>query len=137
MKLVDFLICDDIRHEQGDKLSLMGVYGNSINLHIPKEVQKPIAWRFAVYLRVLVEDNDRIPDRCSVIFHDSKKELVNFNGPITISGRPVLLAFVLPHFITEILEDSALTAKITLSAEGQPILDVMAPYTLEVKITKE
>lgn len=37
MKIFNFIICDDIRHEIGNKISLMGIYDTSIEFNVPSE----------------------------------------------------------------------------------------------------
>lgn len=39
MELSSFIICEDIRHEEGNKISLMGVYGDSINFFQNSEIK--------------------------------------------------------------------------------------------------
>ena len=35
MKITDFIICDDVRMEIGNKISIMGIYNDSIILSVP------------------------------------------------------------------------------------------------------
>lgn len=58
MKLVNFIVCDDIRNEVGNKVSLMGIYDNAITFHVPKE--KADKWpkriRLAFYTKIKFTD---------------------------------------------------------------------------------
>ena len=54
MRLLDFVICDDIRNELGNKLSLMGVYTGTYI--IPDTIVKwPFPTRFGFFIRLLAE----------------------------------------------------------------------------------
>lgn len=73
MKIRNIIICEDIRKEEGNKLSLMGILGSSINMDIhPK----------------LPEDTDvRIPLACLVCIENTNptNDIKNFNVQMTMS----------------------------------------------------
>ena len=60
MKLTDFIICDDIRKEMGNKHSLMGVYDDAINFNVPvKESGKwPKVMKISFFIRIKIENDD-------------------------------------------------------------------------------
>jgi hypothetical protein len=54
MRLLDFIICDDIRNELGNKVSLMGIYTGTYI--IPGNIVKwPFPTRFGFFIRLLLE----------------------------------------------------------------------------------
>jgi hypothetical protein len=57
MKIGAFILCDDIRYEMGSKLSLMGVYADSIEFSVPPDKKDiwPKRIRLAVYLTADLE----------------------------------------------------------------------------------
>ncbi len=57
MKIGNFIICDDIRYEMGSKLSLMGVYADSIEFNMPPDKKDtwPKRIRLAVYVTADLE----------------------------------------------------------------------------------
>jgi len=57
MKIGNFILCDDIRYEVGSKLSLMGVYADSIEFSVPPDKKDtwPKRIRVAVYLTADLE----------------------------------------------------------------------------------
>jgi hypothetical protein len=62
MKLNCFLICDDIRNEVGNKISLMGLYSNGINFNVtPLQSGKwPKSLKLSIYIRLDIEnDSDK------------------------------------------------------------------------------
>lgn len=65
MKILDFIVCDDIRREIGDKLSLMGIYNDEI-LFTGVAVTWPQALRMGIYVRFVVEQRDPLPDEMTM-----------------------------------------------------------------------
>lgn len=57
MKIGTFILCDDIRYEMGSKLSLMGVYADSIEFSVPPDKKDiwPKRIRLAVYMTADLE----------------------------------------------------------------------------------
>lgn len=61
MYIKDFLFCDDIRQEVGNKNSLMGIYGEDINFSGPQPgvpVVWPINKPIGLFIRVMIEEGD-------------------------------------------------------------------------------
>lgn len=61
MKLLNFIICDDIRQELGNKHSLMGLYDDSIDFQVTPDNQNtwPKSLRIGIYAKVKLEDNEK------------------------------------------------------------------------------
>lgn len=62
MKLLDLIICDDIRQEVGGKQSLIGVYSDLIINFIPGQVVWPVNFKLGIFIRIKLEENDLRPD---------------------------------------------------------------------------
>lgn len=92
MNLIDFIICDDIRHEQGNKISVMGIYTESINLNLPPDIKWPFPFRLAAYLRIEFDEIDPIPDKFSVKISQNDKSLAQLEGIINPFGTSHTLA---------------------------------------------
>ncbi len=58
MKVIDFIVAEDIRVEQGNKNSVMGVLGDSMIVAIPNQVQFPVGLRLAFLVRLEWENGD-------------------------------------------------------------------------------
>jgi hypothetical protein len=62
MKVIDFIICDDIRKEIGNKHSLIGIYEDAIKFNVsPKDSGKwPKIMKTGFFIRIKIEDeNDK------------------------------------------------------------------------------
>ncbi len=135
MKLLDFIACDDIRQEVGGKLSFMGVFGDSIKLQIPKGAPRPVAFPLALYLRILVEENDSIPDGFKAFVHVDKKEVAKIEGNIKVSGdRPKILGFVLPLKMLQVSGNATLSLTASFFAGGQLLMEISPSYDISIQV---
>jgi hypothetical protein len=73
MIVKNIIICDDIRFENGNKLSAMGLYGSSLNLNVPPNLKKETA--MPLYLALLI----------TLQRQSNEDELREFSVNITIS----------------------------------------------------
>ena len=138
MKLLDIIACDDIRSELGGKLSLMGVFGDSIKLQIPKGAPRPVALPLSLYLRILVEENDSIPDGFKAVIHLDNKEFAKIEGSINVSGEiPKILGFVLPLKMLQVSGDTTLSLTATFFAGGKKVMEVSPLYDISIQVIEK
>lgn len=120
MRILDFIIAEDIRFEAGNKFSIMGIYSEEIRLNLPEDIQWPIPYRFGIYIRLEVEDSDVYPNRFILKVGHNDTIDAQFDGNIefivsthTISIPLVIFPFPLPsygifRFDFEIYKDESL-----------------------------
>jgi hypothetical protein len=71
MKLEDFVIAEDIRFENGNKISIIGVVNDEVILSLPDDIEWPIPYRFGIFIRLNVEITDLKPTKFILsVFHD-------------------------------------------------------------------
>ena len=60
MKITNFMICDDLRFEKDNKISLMGLYEDVIvfNVNSSNRGKWPKPFSFAILLRMQIEEKD-------------------------------------------------------------------------------
>ncbi len=51
IKIKDFIFCDDLRTEVGNKFSVMGIYGDRVRVELPKEDIKEIRLPISILAR--------------------------------------------------------------------------------------
>ena len=80
MKIIDFLVAEDIRNEVGNKHSVMGLFTDSIAIGVPAAVKWPIAFRLAMMVRLECEPGD--PKEFTFCFRIlwGAEELARFDG---------------------------------------------------------
>jgi hypothetical protein len=120
MKVIDYIIAEDIRFETGNKFSVMGIYSDEIKLGLPSDIQWPIPFRFGIFIRVEIENSDVVPNRFVLKVDHDEKNIAQMDGNIefkgsvrTISLPLVISPFPLPgygniRFVFEIYKDKEL-----------------------------
>lgn len=96
MKILDFVICDDVRMEVGNKNSIMGAYNDLIVLQAKSksDLKFPLAFRLGFYLRIDLEGHKE--DIGSIDFTFKGDILDSFEGSfgfqkINDFNRPLVL----------------------------------------------
>ena len=109
MKLINFIICDDIRLEVGGKHTIVGLYDDAINFNVPiaEKGKWPKGMKLGIFVRARFEDEkekEAIDSfRLDVSFNDKKKTIaagkLNFQEQKEAKG--VNLAAVFEQFAFE------------------------------------
>jgi len=140
MKILDFVLCDDIRREEGKKSSLMGVYGDGITLTLPPGAMptqgRQIGLRLGIFVRVALEDEDSLPDRFNIQILNGTDEVAKFEGQIGIKERPRILTFPLMANPLPIPGQCQLTFKATFSSGDATILEHALPYPVTISVVE-
>ncbi|MDD2336122.1 MAG: hypothetical protein PHD01_06065 [Geobacteraceae bacterium] len=85
MQLLDFLIADDIRHELGNKFSIMGIFTDVFGLsQTPKW---PLNIKVGVFIRLKVEGKDKKPDSFKLVISHELKKVAEAVGNFTINDQ--------------------------------------------------
>ena len=120
MNVVTFLLCEDIRQEVGNKLSLMGVYRDHVTL---QNARWPVAIRLGIFTRINLEANEPTPDGFRVTLDLEGEKVAQLAGTFVVKDRekPIELALVagvvrLTQFgtlscIIELLKDDAVSSR--------------------------
>jgi len=99
MKLLDFIICDDIRNELGNKHSLMGIYDDSIEFQVTPDNQNtwPKLLRIGIYAKVKTEDDEEV-FKFKIRMKCNEKETVLLDRTLTLpkikTSKKMNIAFV-------------------------------------------
>jgi len=136
MKIVDFILCDDIRKEVGNKSSLIGVFDQDIKLLVPDESAKkiwPKPMRIGIFMRVLVENDDQIPDKFEVQFLYNDK-LFGGGGAAVMPtiNRLKLINFALQHPQFPILGEGHVRFLLKLYKDNQLIYELSPDYKMNI-----
>lgn len=135
MKLLDILVCDDIRFEIGDKNTLVGLYSD-INIAQKKgqKIQWPVIIKLGIFIRCIVEDMGETPDAFSLeIIHATKGTIHTANGIIKmpIGVKYFNLALVNNYIIPNI---GKINFKLHFIKEGKEIQYIEPEYTFDVGV---
>lgn len=86
MRLIDFIIAEDIRREIGNKVSIMGIFSEKMTLS-PKPQSWPIPMRIGIFIRIHVEDKDKKPDKFSVKISINSNNVARMEGAISSTEK--------------------------------------------------
>jgi hypothetical protein len=86
MKLRDFSFCDEVRFERSNKISVMGLYGDLINLQSkdPSDLKFPIFIRLATLLRFDFDKDEVKPDSFKLILKMNGNVVAEVTGSMAI-----------------------------------------------------
>ncbi|MDP1677796.1 MAG: hypothetical protein Q8L88_13140 [Bacteroidota bacterium] len=142
MKLVAFLICDDIRTETGNKHSIIGVYDDIIQFEV-KEGQKnvwPKQMKLGVYARIIFEENDKAKNLDSIKFRlNYNGEIINmgegpFNSKEAFAANRMNFVFINPFFNFKGIGEMIFS--IEFYDKKNNLIDAMGPE-FKIKITEK
>ncbi|MEO6098316.1 MAG: hypothetical protein ABIW76_22640 [Fibrobacteria bacterium] len=83
MKVLDFVVCEDVRQELGGKLSLMGVYPDAMVINFQQEEKWPFITRLSFYIKLDPEDAPTYPN-CN--FQVSREGIIRSAVPLHVDS---------------------------------------------------
>ncbi len=92
MKVLDFLVCDDIRAEVGNKFSVMGCYTEG--MQIQSVAPWPIPIRFCVFFRFQLDQDDAAPESVALTIAQNGVFLSTSVNPAIILDRTRPITFI-------------------------------------------
>ena len=132
MRLIDFIIAEDIRLEMGNKISVMGILGDNMTIS-PIPPAWPIPMRIGVFIRVLVEDIDQIPNKFSIKISLGDDKIARMEGQIASTERIGLLTLPLAINPLPIPGPGLLELNFALLSGDEILLAEQSNITIEVK----
>ena len=104
MKLTDFIICDDIRHEEQNKKTIVGIYNDKIifSSKSPQGIKWPVQFPLAVFFRILFESKDEEFSEIRISFNPDiiKQTIILKVGTVDL-GAPLTVASNKMNFLIE------------------------------------
>lgn len=82
MKLIDFIICDDVRTEINNKVSLIGIYNDLLNFIVPEKAANtwPKGLRLGIFIRFDFEDADEQNKIGKLVLESTINGEINFHA---------------------------------------------------------
>ncbi|MDO8947342.1 MAG: hypothetical protein Q7U88_09305 [Desulfocapsaceae bacterium] len=136
MLIKNILICEDIRQEVGNKLSLMGVLGSSINIDTPPNMPKEFSLALSLACLISIENtntgNDAKDFNIQISIFIGENKIGNITAKIQSTGIIDRMShFPVPKFEFAINKTITLSVhaqimkKNTLVSENTAILDII------------
>jgi hypothetical protein len=102
MEILDFIVCDDIRREMGNKHTIVGVYNDRIVFSSRPDFKWGIRKSLGFFLKFQKEAGDPDYDgfQFTIFLNDEKNKLENIRGEINVTdpNRPIVIDIVFPVF---------------------------------------
>lgn len=124
MKLLDFILCDSIRQEVSNKLTLVGIYNDQLVIQIKKD--QPFNWPAAInlfaYIRFLPQSSDPEFNSFSFALDNGTENVSIAKGEVSLEGnKPFIinLQFALP-----IKGPGPILAKIKFLRNDTPVIEL-------------
>jgi len=135
MKLLDFIICDDIRREEGGKFTLVGVYNDKVEFisATPEEVTWPRNKQIGVYCRLVGKEPDFNFEKVAIIFSDDNNEVaIRLEGNIEeqVEQKPITIIVFSFVFGISIPKPATLYPKLQFINDDQVINEIFPGTTL-------
>lgn len=138
MKITDFIICDDVRQEIGNKFTLVGVYDTDVRIQTPspESLTWPLPVNLAIYSRLQLEPKDEGLDTFEMVITQDEKELARLQGKINIQhrDRAFPISARMPGF--PLPGPGLIKFHLRFTYQGKPIFDGDAPKTVRIMVEK-
>jgi len=132
MKIKNILICDDIRHEMGGKVSAMGIIGDSINITVPgnapQEIQIPLA---AVVTIEKIGDHKQIVMVMDISSGEKSKS--HLEAQIELKGEGTLFHIPFPKFPIEVVESTDYCFEVKVLDQNKPLANQKTSMRVNLK----
>jgi hypothetical protein len=134
VKILDFILCEDIRKEVGNKHTLIGVFDEELNFLVPEGVKdvwpKPI--RVGMFIRIKLEENDIKPDRFELTFLYEGKAFGGGHGLIKIVNESKMMNFIFTHNQFPISGEGKISFVLKFYKDNNLINELIPDYEMRV-----
>ena len=137
MKILDWVVCDDIRFEDNGKKFLIGVYDQSINFRgLPDPRPEVIGLNLFSFIRILKVSDEKAPDTAKVLFSIDKEIVHDIKMSVQPSPgewKKLLTLAIKTSF--QFKSSCTISLEIELIKDGKVIKKLKAPLDMSVIIT--
>lgn len=87
MKITDFIICEDIRHEIGQKISLMGMLNDNLTYTGQGKDAWPKSINLATFIRIAIKQGEAFPNNFNLTVILNDNILANITGDLSVPEK--------------------------------------------------
>ena len=133
MKLIDFIVCDDIRQELFGKTTIVGVYSD-LQIAPPTEnVKWSIPLRLGFFMRFKAEDGIKSLNSFEINFFQDEAKFHSFKGTINIPSNSSYFNLVAINNAFPIPKIGNISFQIIFKHDNEVINDITPDFILNVK----
>ncbi|PKK89943.1 MAG: hypothetical protein CVV64_11455 [Candidatus Wallbacteria bacterium HGW-Wallbacteria-1] len=139
MKLSDFILCDDIRREIGGKHSLMGVYGDTINIVLSKNAnQKSNIIPLSLFCRFTGCTNTFVPALFKLNYIiDEKNSEDAITGQLALEQVTNIFSIYIVNYPFKLVKNCHLKFEITIQNGKNEEIVFSPDYSIKVNVKSE
>jgi len=136
MKLVDFIICDDIRQEVGGKVTLVGVYEDRIMINAPSPdaVRWPVPLKLGFFIRLLNDGAAPDMDGFEMQVRCNEKMICRLSGPIKIPPRHGLINLFFVNSAVRVPSEGHLGVTLIFKHAGDVVSEIRPDLSIQVGV---
>jgi len=136
MKLIDFIVCDDIRQEVGGKVTLVGVYEDRIMINAPSPdaVRWPVQLRLGFFIRLLNDGSLPDVDGFDLRIHCNGKIICRLSGPIAIPPRHGLINLFFVNSSVRVPGKGPLDVALIFKHAGTVVREIRPDLSIQVGV---
>ena len=131
-ELIDFVACDDVRFEQGGKLTLVGVYPDSVIVTPVQAEQTPVLAKVVLFIRMRF-DEVLVPDEFGFRCLMNGQPVFTTGGPANVSNAARPVSFLVNCGPLPIAKSGVLDFELTL-LKSHEVLETLHPEGIPVSI---
>ncbi|MCP4714554.1 MAG: hypothetical protein GY868_05500 [Deltaproteobacteria bacterium] len=127
MKIIDFIVCDDIRQEVGGKVTLVGVYADRLMVQAPEEQDTtwPLRLKLGFFMRLYNEDQAIEADSFELeVLYNGDTVLQKIKGRMAVSPDKRLINIYFVNNRFSIPGEGDLDLRLVFRKEGRKVLEI-------------
>jgi len=135
MKIIDFILAEDVRKEFANQHSLIGVYNEKVSLGLPSDAPWPRLFKLAIYARVAKADSEIWPDRIRIcILHNDKLVGAPIEGPVEVKKSESSYMQIVVNATPGVPFPSpgTLTVTLDLISNGEVVMSGKSPIPISI-----
>jgi hypothetical protein len=137
MKLIDFIVCDDIRQEIGGKVTLVGVYEDRIMINAPSPdaVRWPVHLKLGFFIRLLNDGTAPDMDNFDLQVRCNGKPICRLSGPITIGPQQRLMNLFFVNSAVRFPSEGLLSVALMFKKKKETVFEIQPDLHIRVAVT--
>jgi hypothetical protein len=138
MKLIDFIVCDDIRQEIGGKITLVGVYEDRlmINAPSPDKVRWPVQLKLGFFIRMLNDGTAPEMDNFDLQVHCNKKTICRLSGPLKIKKQHGLMNLFFVNSAVRFPSEGTLSVTLFFKKADDVVFEIKPDLNIKVAVAQ-
>lgn len=135
MKIIDFILCDDIRREVGNKRTIVGTYIDRIIFHSAHGSSPwPTNKQIGLYATLKIEEKDPNFDAFQITFSLDQEPLGKAEGRIISANLDISKTAVFDIVVPIVFKKAGtMTIKIQFLMDGKVVLDSLPELAIAIE----